>query len=254
MNQDLIRPALSVGDPVSGLPFSSLAEAIASGVEQFPDGGFLCFEADGQRAEVSYRETLARARRLVCALTRRGMRPGDALVICLADARDFVPALWAAAIGGYVAVPFSRAARSGGVVDVDGLSALKQALAGLHVLADEPGLGKSLGLVVFSIAEIDADPGLSDIGMAAARPEDTRFAIPTSGTTGRPRLVGLSDRASLCPLVAAIARRRPRAGLSVMGIVRSCHGHWACHAQSAHEGSSRRHAFRRQPLLMAGCA
>ncbi|RTL93113.1 MAG: hypothetical protein EKK31_32740 [Hyphomicrobiales bacterium] len=197
MNQDLIRPALSVGDPVSGLPFSSLAEAIASGVEQFPDGGFLCFEADGQRVEVSYRETLARARRLVCALTRRGMRPGDALVICLADARDFVPALWAAAIGGYVAVPFSRAARSGGVVDVDGLSALKQALAGLHVLADEPGLGKSLGLVVFSIGEIDADPGLSDIGMAAARPEDTRFAIPTSGTTGRPRLVGLSDRASL---------------------------------------------------------
>jgi acyl-CoA synthetase (AMP-forming)/AMP-acid ligase II/acyl carrier protein len=191
-----MRPALSVGDTATDPPFASMAEAIAGGVARFPDGGFLYFGSQGQQVAVSYRDTLALAHRLVSGCRNRGMQTGDALLICMADATRIVPALWAAAIGGYVAVPMTHAARAGKPIDGEVLATLQRAVSALHIIGDDfvPTGRPDVPFMRFADVAAAANPGNAEV---ASRPHDMSFAIPTSGTTGRPRLVGLSHRASL---------------------------------------------------------
>ena len=95
-----MRPAVCVGETATPPPYSSLAEAILSGVERFPEGRFIYIDRNGETSECSFRETLAQASRLLAGLRRQGVRTGDPLLIGLTNARDVVPALWAAAMAG----------------------------------------------------------------------------------------------------------------------------------------------------------
>ncbi|MGE0845703.1 MAG: AMP-binding protein [Flavobacteriaceae bacterium] len=191
-----MRPAFSLGEDAAPPPYPSLAEAILGGVGRFADGGFLHIGADGQARRASFAETFARARGLAAGLREEGVRPGDALLVALTDAADIVAAIWAGVFTGAVTIPSQRAPAPGAAPLDGGLrSLLEENFDGFRVLAD-----KAAG---------NADPAVLDFGAlaaAGAKPdeepfrgsgEDLRFAILSSGTTGRPRLVGLSDRAAL---------------------------------------------------------
>jgi acyl-CoA synthetase (AMP-forming)/AMP-acid ligase II/thioesterase domain-containing protein/acyl carrier protein len=194
-----MKPAVSLGETAAPSPYSSLAEAILSGVERFPDGGFLYFGRNGQTQECSYRETLDQARRLVAGLRRKGARAGDALLIGLTEARDVVPALWAAAMAGCVAIPSvqSTNADKASIPDAEKLAFLNGVFGKVRVLAERTAATGDPDDVALDFEGLVATAATSDPKLAMADPEEPRFGILTSGTTGRPRLVGLSDRAAL---------------------------------------------------------
>lgn len=190
-----MRPAFSLGEAATPLPYASLAEAILTAVERHPDGRFVCFDRDGQAHEVSYGDTLAQAHRLVAGLRQEGMRPGDALFISLADARHMVPALWAAAIAGLVAIPAVQSGPGRPGPESGSLSWLGEVFARFRVLTNRDAVGADPTMLDY--AELVSTSASLDPEPAGGDAEDLRLAILTSGTTARPRLVGLSDRAAL---------------------------------------------------------
>ena len=56
---------------------------------------------------VSYAALLARARGLLGWLQRRGLKPGDALILFVRNNRAFIDAFWACQLGGMIPVPLS---------------------------------------------------------------------------------------------------------------------------------------------------
>lgn len=191
-----MKPALSFGDAAVASPYPSMADAILAGVGQFPHGRFVYFDRAGEGRERSYGETLARANALLAGLRASGMREGDALLIALSDASNAVPALWAAVLGGFVAVPLVRSAGTGQTSDTEKFAFLRQVFDGLHVLADTAAAFAGDAMVL-GVEALCATPVPADAKPVTGRPHDLRFAIPTSGTTARQRFVGLSDAAAL---------------------------------------------------------
>lgn len=193
-----MRPAFSVGEAAAMPPYPSVADAILAGVRQFPDGRFVYFRRDGERRQRSYEETLERAHGLLAGLRGSGMRKGDALVVALADAGDAVAALWAAALGGFVAVPLVRSAdpAASSALDTESLAFLKETFGAIRVLAHSDA-DLAHDPAVLDIEALSRVPVPAGVETIAGSPEELRFAIATSGTTARPRLVGLSDAAAL---------------------------------------------------------
>lgn len=192
-----MRPAFSLGEAAAPPPHATLAQAIAASVDGFENGRFLYVGTGGEPVEVSYRDTLAQARGLAAGLRDHGLRAGEPLLICLAEAKAIVPALWAAAIGGFVAVPRTQAARWGEGTGADQLAVLRRALGRPCAItnASAPPPPPEVPALAFDQLLATRTPWTEEPGPGAA--DAPRFAIPTSGTTGRPRLVGLSERAAL---------------------------------------------------------
>src|SRR4030095_15294001 len=64
-------------------------------------------EGEAQQSVLSFRRLRQRAVGLLGALQRRGMAPGDALILYLADNERFVEVFWACVLGGFVPVPLA---------------------------------------------------------------------------------------------------------------------------------------------------
>ena len=162
------------------LAYPSLAAAIVAGAERFGEGSFVSFGLGGARQDIPWCELLAQAWRLVDGLRAEGFEPGDGLVIRLSAAERIAAAIQAAALGGYVAVPMTTGAQTGRLPDP-----LRSAFVRICIL-DTAAFDRLLAVPA---------PGRNEI--APCKPGDLRVAIPTSGTTGHARLVGLSDGAAL---------------------------------------------------------
>ena len=100
-----MRLALSFGENVEAAPYTSLRDAIIGATERIPEGHFIHAKANRPHRTSTYRETLALATHLAAGLRERGMRAGDGLIINVRNSEDFIPALWASALAGFVAVP-----------------------------------------------------------------------------------------------------------------------------------------------------
>ena len=97
--------AIAYGESVEAAPYASLRDAIIGATARIPDGRFIHAKANAPHRTSTYRETLEMAAGLAAGLRERGMRPGDGLIINLRNSEDFIPALWASALAGFVAVP-----------------------------------------------------------------------------------------------------------------------------------------------------
>ncbi len=191
--------AQSTGDKSAEPRFSSVAQAITAGVKLYPDGTFRSIDRDGMTAERSFRETLMQAEKLLSGLQQCGARPGDALVIALADSMQSVQAIWAAALGGLVAVPFAHSLSSGDhkAFNIETLSFLRENFAGVRIVADGGALPDNQHFSTLNFDDLAVASPSADGWQTIASADDLRFAIPTSGTTGRPKLVGLTERAAM---------------------------------------------------------
>src|SRR5688572_4650476 len=57
-------------------------------------GGVICLGGDGAETRLSYADLLDAARRIAGGLIAAGTRPGDAVLLQLEAARDFIPGFW----------------------------------------------------------------------------------------------------------------------------------------------------------------
>jgi acyl-CoA synthetase (AMP-forming)/AMP-acid ligase II/acyl carrier protein len=193
--------AISYGESVEAAPYASLRDAIIGATQRIPDGHFIHASENGPYRTSTYRETLALATDLAVGLQERGMRAGDGLIINLRNSGDFIPALWASALAGFVAVPLVHdierrfgEKRSEGV-----LAFVRGALKRATLITDDLLLSASAPLdAVFFPDFVKLSRGGRDISdLPEAGKDQLCLSVLTSGATGRPKMVGLKEGALL---------------------------------------------------------
>jgi oxalate---CoA ligase len=169
--------------------FPTVADVLENHAMRAPDRAALI----GAPGTITYRALLARVRAQSVSLTRQAGR-GTAVALALADPVDMATALLSA-MAGHVAVPLNPTLRS-----ADAASALAASSARVLVIDDgTPSrlvrAAHAIGLTILRLSpsgRLDP-PGARDSRRTASAPGDPALLLTTSGTTGQPKLVTLSQ-------------------------------------------------------------
>ncbi len=172
-------------------------------------------ESEQNERVVSYEELYERALGILFHLQRLGARPGDKLILYLANNEQFLDAFWAGILGGIIPVPVAL-----GISDEHKHKLLRIAkkLGQPFIYTDKKTLDR-IGAFAGGAGAQDTFDALatraffaetvSDISRAGqvhdVRPDDTAFIQFSSGSTSEPKGVVLSHR----NLIMNSLRRRP---------------------------------------------
>ncbi|MFI7412518.1 SDR family NAD(P)-dependent oxidoreductase [Streptomyces sp. NPDC049627] len=204
-------PAISSGGPALDPGAANLAEVLRRAATDPACGDIVYVSPEGEEDHQTYGELRDEASRVLGGLRALGARPGDKVILQLADNRDFVTALWACVLGGFVAVPLAVSP----TYAED--TAATNKLVGAWTLLSEPllltdrtladplrGLMDRLGRQQLRLAVLD---DLRDAPRATdchdSQADDLVLLLLTSGSTGRPKAVELRHRNILARTVAA---------------------------------------------------
>ena len=185
---------------------------------KYPDKPAIIDLFGGQERVVAYSDLNSRMDRVAAALTARGLKPGDRMILCVGNRVEFVEVMFGAMRAGIVPVPINT--RLG--PDVLGYITENSGAVGavvepasndfISAIADEAGLG-----VRIAIDGAAGDWEDYEAAMASAEPtfeppaleEDHLSFLPyTSGSTGRPKGVPLTHAGQLW-WIRAYARHWP---------------------------------------------
>ncbi|MFF9870490.1 AMP-binding protein [Streptomyces sp. NPDC013953] len=219
---------------------------LLTAAEQYPASGLRhCHGAAhlGYEAQ-SHPELLERARRILSGLRARGLRPKDRVVIVLERSQDFLPAFWAAVLGGFLPCPM--AAPAGDPVAFAERLRHVAALLGdpltvtTTALADGPAHVQ--GLRVAALEELCDHPPAGEPHRAL--PDDTALLMLTSGSSGAPKAVMLSHAALLASMAAKNGHQRLTAADTTLNWVSFDHvaALLECHLLPLSTGSRQVHA------------
>ena len=177
-------------------------------------------DGDDEQRVLSFARLRQRALSLLGALQSRGLRPGHAMVLCVADNERFLEMFWACVLGGMVPVPlapingdeqrrklfrvFAQFDSASVYIDAAALERLDGFIEA-HRLGAEGQRLRECALIPGSL-DLGAQPGRP----SESQPEDLAFIQYSSGSTGDPKGVMLTHR----NLVANINSIREAAAFS----------------------------------------
>ena len=212
MNHEISDPAISYGESLN-LPASiaqNLTEVLLKAAKQTSTKGITYIQPDGTENFQSYFELRETAVKILTGLKQLGLKPKDKVILQLKQNQDFIEALWACILGGFVPVPLATAP----IYDPDNSVAKKlhhawQILDKPLVLTSEEftspieNLAAQLKLENFKLATLNQLPlSTLDIDYHSAQPNDTALMLLTSGSTGTPKTVKLSHQNILSSIAA----------------------------------------------------
>lgn len=163
-----------------------------------PQNGLRFLRGRDRESVVSYAELRQKALRLLAFLQKRGMKPGDLLVLFVRDNRAFIDAFWACQLGGMIAVPLaaglrqdtlSRLERVGALLESAWLFSERELWHRCKQSADSQfRFGQRVCLME------DVTPSGDSGDLHKAQVEDIAFIQFSSGSTSEPKGVQLSHR------------------------------------------------------------
>ncbi|WP_329348831.1 amino acid adenylation domain-containing protein [Streptomyces sp. NBC_01261] len=178
----------------AGRTGSTVVELFEGQVRRCPEATAV---ADG-RGSLGYRELDEAANRLARLMSRRGVRPGDRVVVALPRGTDQIVAILAALKAGACYVPVDLAYPAERIAfQIDDSAprlvvctdAAAPALGG-HA----PALPLDAPAVTGELALLPGHPVTDDERGGPVRPQDLAYVIYTSGSTGRPKGVAVEHR------------------------------------------------------------
>ncbi len=200
------RSAISHGGPLpeeAGRP-RVLGEILRRAANDYPGAGVTYVLENNREISQSYPELLEEARRILGGLREAGVRAGDKLLLQLENNRDFLPAFWAAVLGGAIPVPVSIApsytdanATAQKLVNAWRLLGRPVILTSKALEAPLRELGRELRLDGFRTLPLDSLRSAPPASPSSAAPDDLALLLLTSGSTGIPKAVMHTHRTIL---------------------------------------------------------
>ncbi|MET0236766.1 MAG: amino acid adenylation domain-containing protein [Kibdelosporangium sp.] len=174
----------------------SVVAALTRAARTRPDTGVVVVGADGKADLLTYPRLLDRARRILGGLQARGVAPGDAVLLCGLALEDFFPAFWACALGGFRPATISDPVEDGSPT-AERLTHTWKVLGQPLVLAG-PSTARSLtgsSPDIQAVTENECAEHESVREHPRARPDDIVLLMLSSGSTGAPKAIPLTERA-----------------------------------------------------------
>ena len=149
-----------------------LVTALHRAATRYPSAGVATVDNDGWTSLLTYPELVRGAAEVLGGLRRRGVAPGDVVVLAGLGLPDLFPALWACVLGGFAPLPV-------GDPRPDRMAALRRKLDGATVV--EPA----------DVADLRAgEPAAGP--WHRPDPADTALLLQSSGSTGTAKIVPLT--------------------------------------------------------------
>ncbi|WP_370933311.1 AMP-binding protein [Amycolatopsis sp. cg13] len=192
------------GDPLPDLPARNLAETLIRAAGRADAGEIVFRHGAVPHRVLSYADLLLDAARILRGMRDEGVAAGDRVLVQLRDEPDLLAVFWACQLGGFVPVPLAADAPAGGSSPAAAMRDGIRVIGGEPwlVSAADPGAPRWLG----GAARLRADAPARDFH--AAGPADLAALLLTSGSTGLPKAVMLTQRNILSRSWAtAIARK-----------------------------------------------
>ncbi|MFI3135485.1 MAG: AMP-binding protein [Methylococcaceae bacterium] len=179
-----------------------LSELLAHRVANNKQGRIWEFDALHGHRSFTVTELWMRSENILTNLACQGVLPGNTVLLIIDDVLNFVPAIWACLRGGFLVVPINSSAEQFLRVPQDHslLAILKLLTPELIIIYDTyfnsvaahiKGLRpKAQCILVSELISFNSAERMAFTGM----PDDPIILIPTSGTTGEPTLVTLTNQ------------------------------------------------------------
>lgn len=173
----------------------------------YPEAGVRYFPGIGAERSVfqSYPSLLDESRRILGGLRARGLRPQEKVGLLLEKPQEFIPALWACVLGGYVPCPLVplRADTSRWAAQLEHVHRLLEnplIITTKQLLGDLPQVA---GLSVSCLDELAIS--VPETEVYDADRDDLALLMLTSGSTGQAKAVQLTHGTLLAAMSAKVA-------------------------------------------------
>src|SRR5690606_11760138 len=98
------------GGPAVAPSVAHLGEALVRAAESKDAKGICFIRLDGSEYEMSYRQLLDHASRMLAGIRAAGALPGDTIILQVSDDPELLAAFWACILGGFVPMPVNAGA------------------------------------------------------------------------------------------------------------------------------------------------
>ena len=172
------------------------AGALKQLISRWSLGKLVFIQNDGSTVEQKYIFIWQRATQILNGMRANGLKPGDKVIFQFSRGSDFTAAFWSCLMGGFVPVPLAVCSNNTSRYLIDRFHDTYQFLKHPVVITDDDCLSEQIQQLlslnssdetVISLSQLES--GEADTEFHYPQPNDLVLLLPSSGTTGKSKLI-----------------------------------------------------------------